>query len=77
MKSSGTIGNRTRDLPPSSAVPRPTTPPRVPRFFRNISHVDVKLSILLPLTADSVVNIKIQAILSCFLNEQLMLFTWE
>jgi hypothetical protein len=28
--SSGTIGNRTRDLPACSAVPRPTAPPRTP-----------------------------------------------
>ena len=29
--SSDTIGNRTRDLPACSAVPRPTAPPRAPR----------------------------------------------
>ena len=28
--SSGTIGNRTRDLPACSAVPQPTAPPGVP-----------------------------------------------
>ena len=28
--SSDTIGNRTRDLPPCSAVPQPTAPPRAP-----------------------------------------------
>jgi hypothetical protein len=30
--SSDTIGNRTRDLPTSSAVPQPTAPPRTPDF---------------------------------------------
>ena len=31
MKNSNdTIGNRTRDLPPCSAVPQPTAPPRAP-----------------------------------------------
>ena len=31
-KSDDTIGNRTRDLPTSSAVPQPTALPRVPRI---------------------------------------------
>jgi hypothetical protein len=36
MKNSNdTIGNRTRDLPASSAVPQPAAPPRAP-FFNNI-----------------------------------------
>ena len=30
-----TIGNRTRDLPTCTAVPQPTTPPRVPSLFRS------------------------------------------
>ena len=54
MKSSDTIGNRTRDLSTRSAVPQPTAPQRVPCCFRSIRHVDVMLSVLLPLTADSV-----------------------
>jgi len=29
-KSNGTIGNKTRDLPPCSAVPQPIAPPRAP-----------------------------------------------
>ena len=34
MKNSNdTIGNRTRDLPACGAVPQPTAPPRVPRYF--------------------------------------------
>ena len=39
MKSSnGTIGNRTRDLPSSSAVPQPTAPPRgLQKILRRIS----------------------------------------
>jgi hypothetical protein len=47
------IGNRTRDLPSCSAVPRPTAPQRAPCCFRSIRHVDVNLSVLLSLTADS------------------------
>jgi hypothetical protein len=31
--SSDTIGNRTRDLPVSSAVPQPTAPPRPPVYY--------------------------------------------
>jgi hypothetical protein len=31
--SSGTIGNRTRDLPTCSAVPQPTAPPRAVQKF--------------------------------------------
>jgi len=38
MKNSNdTIGNRTRDLPACSAVPRPTVPPRDPGTSRAVS----------------------------------------
>jgi hypothetical protein len=35
MKNSDTIGNRYHDLPVCSAVPQPTEPPRVPRYYEH------------------------------------------
>ena len=58
MKScNDTIENRTLDLPSCSAGPQPTSPPRAPCCFRSIRQVDVKLSVLLSLTADSLISI--------------------
>jgi hypothetical protein len=51
------IGNRTRDLPSCSAVPQPTAPPFAPCCFGSIGHVDLMLSVLVSLTADSVTSV--------------------
>ena len=32
-KANNHIGNRTRDLPTVSAVPQPTAPPRLPKYY--------------------------------------------
>ena len=37
--SSGTIGNRTRDIPNCSAVPQPTAPPRALKQGQLIKHL--------------------------------------
>ena len=45
MKNSNdTIGYRTRDLPPCSAVPQPTAPPRAPTYIScTIKYVPILL----------------------------------